>query len=240
MSKKSFFLFFFLGILTFSSFLFTQEVKEDSLLVEGVWTHCGVRSILGQGVDTTITLKKEGMEWRIAYERILYPSLHEKGAKPELLLEGPYLVRVEDQEMVLSKENQEVRYTFICSPERLILPAFVQKKPGEWVFRSDREFFTVRCEHNPFEVPVGKAQIPGVLLGKGYYSYEEAPRSRFWPSAQYLRFFERSEEKGQLCERFRLIFDEYGSPRYERLLSTGERSSSEYSLNFFFASQTQK
>jgi hypothetical protein len=60
-------------------------------------------------------------------------------------------------------------------------------------------------------------------------------RSRLWPRARYLRFLERSDEGGQLCERFRLIFDDYGWPRYERLFETGERSTQDYAIRVYLA-----
>jgi hypothetical protein len=208
-----------------------------SVLIEGTWTHLGHRSILGSGTDTTVSIKLDGGRWTIAYELTHYPSVNDRGAKPKTERQGPYPVAVEDQELVVTKEvgKLPIRYTFLCDEKRLILPAIIQKKPGEWTFRSEDESFSVTCEEDPFKVPVGKAQISGVLLGKGFYSYEEAPRSRFWPRARYLRFLERSDEAGQLCERFRLIFDEDGSPRYERLFETGERSTNDYRLRMFVA-----
>ncbi len=216
------------------------EQTLASALAEGRWTYRGPKSILGRGSDTTIAMKREGDHWSITYEITHYPSVNEREAKPTIERKGPYPVAVEDRELVIKTEKGEERYTFLCDQRRLILPAFVQKKPGEWAFRcfdgTMREDFSVRCEHDPFQVPVGKAQIPGVLLGKGFYSFEEAPRSGNWPSAQYLRFLERSDQKGELWERFRLIFDDYGWPRYERLLSTGERSRDMYQLRLYVAS----
>jgi hypothetical protein len=207
------------------------------VLIEGTWTQHGPRSIIGSGSDTTVRIRKDAGRWTIAFEITRYPSVNDKGSKPETSRHGPYPVVVDDQELVITKEQGKApaRYTFLCDERRLIMPAFVQKKPGEWSFRSEEGSFSVRCENDPFKIPVGKAQIPGVLAGRGYYSFEEAPQSRFWPRAQYLRFLERSDEQGQLCERFRLIFDEYGSPRYEGLLGTGERSTNDHQISVFLA-----
>ncbi|HKB15328.1 MAG TPA: hypothetical protein VKF62_04650, partial [Planctomycetota bacterium] len=182
-----------------------QEPSPKPILLEGTWVHQGVRDILGSGTDTSIAIRKNGEQWSITYEVTHYPSVNDKGAEPKVERLGPYRVAVEDQELVVEKEpgKATARHTFLCDDRRLILPAIVQKKPGEWSYRSEHDSFSVRCAEDPFKVPVGTAQIPGVLQGKGFYSFEEAPQSRFSPSAQYLRFLERSDEKGQLCERFR-------------------------------------
>ncbi len=212
-----------------------QESTGPSTLIEGAWIYRGPKTVIGSGVDTTVVVSKEPNEWRIAFEQTIYPSVNQKDAKLVVRREGPYKATVDDQELVFTRDGNEVRYTFLCDSNRMILPAIVQKKPGEWIFRAERELFRVQCEHDPFKIPAGKAGIPGVLGGKGFYSYEEAPRSSIWPRAQYLRFLERGDERGQLFERFRLIFDDYGSPRYEAILQTGERSTSAYQLRVFLA-----
>lgn len=219
-----------------------DESPGKPVLVEGTWTSEGPRTILGAGSDRTITLKRSGEGWTITFVTKHYAVRRGAKAPPRVEQDGPHPVRVEDQEMVISKgkDGATQRYTFLCSPERLILPAVVQKEPGRWEYRSPDDAFSVRCEHDPFEIPVGKAQMPGVLLGKGFYSYEEAPRSPLWPRARYLRFLERSDEAGQLVERFRLIFDEYGRPRYERLLGTGERSTDDFQIAVYHAPQDER
>jgi hypothetical protein len=224
----------------FLSSLLAEEPVGRPVLIEGTWSERGVRNIIGAGTETTVIVKKNEIGWTITYEIVRYPSVNDKGAVPVIRTEGPYKVTVDDQELVIAKEDKEVRYTFLCDPQRMILPAIVQKRPGEWAFRSESESFVVRCENDPLKVPMGKAEIPGVLGGRGFYSYEEAPRSRLSTRGQYLRFLDRSDEKGQLFERFRLIFDQYGSPRYEAILETGERSDNARRLRFFFASDKAK
>jgi len=217
-----------------------QDSAGQPVLIEGSWTHQGMRDILGRGTDTTVVVKKEASRWTITFNQTTFPSVNDKDAKPISLREGPYEASVHDQELVFTKDGHEVRNTFLCDTNRLVLPAIVQKKPGEWVFTAGRESFIVKCEHDPFKVPAGKAVATDVLGGKGFYSYEEAPRSSFWPRAQYLRVLERNDEKGQLFERYRLIFDDYGSPRYEAILQTGERSRSAYQLRIFLAKNKEE
>jgi hypothetical protein len=211
-----------------------QDSIGQPILIEGAWTYRGPRTVIGEGADTTVVVRKETNAWTITFEHTVFPSVNQREAKPATHREGPYIATIDDKELVFTKDGKEVRYTFLCDSNRMILPAFVQKKPGEWVFREDREFFTIKCEQDPFKIPVGKAGIPGVLGGRGFYSFEEAPRSGHWPRAKYLRFLERSDE-GQLFERCRLIFDDYGWPRYERIFETGERSMNYYQLRIFLA-----
>ena len=235
----------FLGMLALLACVFApclpllaaEAAPGKPILLEGTWTQRGLRNIIGAGSDSTVILKKDGGNWTITYETIRYPSVNEKNATPKTTREGPFQVTVEDQEMVIVRDKKRVRYTFLCDPTRLIMPAIVQKKPGEWAFKADYEAFSVRCEDNPFKVPVGKAQVPGTPLGKGFYAFEEEPQTKFSPRAQCLRYLERSDEKGQLIERFRLIFDAYGLPRYERLLGNGERMTNEYQNRIFLAAK---
>ena len=226
---------FLLGMLAWCLASSAQDSTGQSILIEGAWTHRGPKTVIGEGADTTVVVSRETNAWTITFETIRFPSVVQKDAKPVTHRAGPYIATVDDKELVFTKYGKEVRYTFLCDSNRMILPAFVQKKPGEWVFREDREFFRIQCEQDPFKIPVGKAGIPGVPGGKGFYSFEEAPRSGHWPRAQYLRFLERSDEGGQLFERCRLIFDEYGWPRYERIFETGERSINAYQLRIFLA-----
>jgi len=212
-----------------------QDSTGQPILIEGAWTHRGAKTVIGSGTDTTVIVSRETNAWTIAFEHTVFPGVNERDARPVTHGEGPYVATVDDKELVFTKDGKEVRYTFLCDSNRMILPAIVQKKPGEWVFRADRESFRIQCDQDPFKIPAGKAGIPGVLGGKGFYSFEEAPRSGHWPRAQYLRFLERSDEGGQLFERCRLIFDGYGWPRYEAILQTGERSINAYQLRVFLA-----
>jgi hypothetical protein len=227
---------FALSVLAGGTTLSGQVRAAKPGLIEGTWIYRGPTTVVSAGSDTTVILRRETNEWTITFDVTTHQSVNQKAALPTTSQQGPYKVAVEDQELVLQKDGQEVRYTFICDSSRLILPAIVQKKPGEWVFRADRQHFIVRCENDPFRIPMGRAEMQGVLQGKGFYSFEEAPVSSMWPRAQYLRFLERSDDKGQLYERFRLIFDAYGSPRYEKILQAGERSTSDFQLRVFIAS----
>jgi hypothetical protein len=218
-----------------NSSLVAEEPTEAAVLIEGTWTLRGPEHILGSRTDTAVTFKKEGPEWSITYEMTHYPGVNEKDHKVIATREGPYRVTVDQQELVVDKGTALFRYTFLLDSARLIMPAIVQTNPGEWTFRSESASFDVRCEHDPFRVPVGKAEVPGVPAGKGYYSFEEAPGVGLRSHARVLRFLERSDEQGQLFERFRLVFDEHGWPRYERLLGNGDRSTHEYQLRVYLA-----
>ena len=146
------------------------------------------------------------------------PAVNDRGAKPRIERKGPYPLAVKNKVLTIKIEAYRIAaYTFLCDESRSIMPAFVEKKPAEWEYicldydAGTRLTFSVSCEQDPFKVPVGKAVINHVQVGRGFYSLEKGP-----PGGQALRFLERQyDEKGPLREIFRLIFDDYGKPRYE-------------------------
>jgi len=223
-------------ILGLSPPVHAEDSTLKSALVAGNWTHCGPSTILGAHSCTTVIINRDGANWMLSYEFARYPGVNEGGARPRTNHDGPFRITVEGQELLIwkAKDQPPTRITFLCDEKRLIMPAIVQEGPGHWVFRSERDYFEVRCVEDPSKVPIGHANVSGTEL---FYSFEEAPQSRFGPSAQYLRFLRRNGEKGQLAEVFRLIFDEYGFPRYERLLGTGEPSESKYELCVYVAAK---
>lgn len=216
-----------------------EEPPPKPQLMEGSWTYRSPSTVIGSHSTITVIFQRRTNEWTI-----LRTTNHLKvtpGAGPDrhqvtTLRDGPHRIAIENNKLVIFKSPQPVVQTFLCNSNLLIMPAIVQNKPGEWEFQSEWDSFRVQCEADPFKVPVGRTGISGVHGGKGYYSYEEAPRTwRLWPRAQHIRFLERSDEKGQLVERFRLVFDDYGSPRYEAITATGERGNRAYELGIYQA-----
>lgn len=215
-------------------------------LSEGSWTSYGRRNILGAGTDTTITLKQfpeEPVYWTITYTIVRHPPVNKPRA-PEMSMRGPFRVTVDADRHIMTifaENGRQMRYTFILTEESLLMPALVEIEAGHSLYVNEQEQYEVRCEHDPKEVPVGRASIWDVDGLAGFYSYEEAPRSRDTSpdkAARYLRLLERVEDGGYLIERGRLIWDQWGSPRYERLLSTGEISHDRVGITVYSAAET--
>jgi len=243
-------------ILTTIHFMSPPTGDKPGVLRAGTWSYRSPKTILGAGTDTTITfrLMREGMfdddrtfaGWTITYTRIRYYS---RGGHrdPEVTTAGPYRVEVDEAESILAIHGEDVRpseHTFAFSEDgsTLTMPAFVEVEPGRFLFVNYGERggqrYEMTCEHDPVKIPVGSCQIQDVRGGRGFYSYEEAPRSLQWSddkSARYLRLLERVEDGGYLIERGRLIWDQWGSPRYERLLSTGEKGSHRTKIKLWHA-----
>ncbi len=219
-----------------------QDLAEGPL-IEGQWTYFGPRTVLGQGTDTTVLIQRAEGRWTITFRRVLYPSLKSPDRRPYVKTEGPFPITAEKGILTIKKEKKQVRYTFKISKGRLTMPAIIQPAPGLWLYQSESESLRVRCEHAPRKVPEGTAEVSGmsaILKGKGFYKYEEAPRSRLRPNTQYLRFLGRTKD-GRMIESFRFIFDSYGAPRFERILSTGESSRNHYRIvHYLGASKNQE
>src|SRR5262245_28954263 len=115
----------------------TAEQPSKSALVQGIWTYVSPKTILGEGSDITITLKADGDQWTITRQITRYPSVNDRQAKVTTERKGPFPVTVDDHELVVKGADGKPAesYTFLCDERRLILPAIVQKKPGEWFFR---------------------------------------------------------------------------------------------------------
>ena len=206
------------------------------VLRAGRWTYRGPKTVVQSGRDTTIVLAQEakGEAWQMSIRHVDYFSINEQ-KEPMVTELGPFPVAVKEGVLELSVDYDPknlnlfgyIKNTFKLDDNGLIMPAFVRLEPETWKYVSPTKSYTLKFEGDPFEKPMGRVRHDRVGNDDGYYSYEEAPRSRDGESAQYLRLLTRTKE-GFLTENSRLIFDAWGQPRFERLLSTGERSHQDY------------
>lgn|SRR5688572_6541506 len=90
-----------------------QDSTGQSMLMEGAWTHRGLKTVIGEGTDTTVVVSKETNTWTIAFESIRFPSIVQKDARPVTHREGPYIATVDDKELIFTRDGKEVRYTFL-------------------------------------------------------------------------------------------------------------------------------
>lgn len=194
-------------------------------LASGTWRLRGPRTVTGRGTDTEVTLSQSDERWFIALRHFRFAGVNAPDRAPTIRSEGPFELQ-EDRGVISYRDDTRWRrLSFRIEPERLIMPAFVERKPGQWVYESWHGSFRLELPQSHREVPVGKASFPSTVNRNGYYTYEEAPYTPGTPEGRHLRLLTR-EKDGRLVERQRLIFDDYGWPRHERLLTTGQRSSS--------------
>lgn len=214
-------------------------------LMEGVWIHHGLRTVLGEGTSTEIKLEQKLGDWIIYFKDYKYFSVNEK-RKPETSLRGPFKASAENGIIQIEMPKGIESYTFTISEACLTMPAIVHQSPGIWIFErpgvgEGAEKFVAKCEHDPFVVPVGGVNLPWIASDVNFYVYEKAPKSiqlhgtyaRLQEPSYYLRFMERTKN-GHLEERFRFVFDRFGQPRHQRILSTGEASDDRLAIVQYF------
>ncbi len=138
------------------------ELKPE--LREGSWTHTGIANILGEGGGTRVTLKRAGDGWSITHTHVSH-FLQRDGGPREMKTttqeEGPYPVTLEGDVLTVDKGEGKPaeRYTFLCNEEYLLMPAAVRRKPGEWALVRPGLDLVIRCQADPFTVPLGKATV---------------------------------------------------------------------------------
>jgi len=211
-----------------------QRAPAAAQLVAGTWVHVGIKDIINRGSDTSVTLRQNDGQWQILIEVAKYPSINAADQSPQQTRFGPYAVSARDGVLEWVQEGRNVRYTYQLQADRLTMPAILESAPGSWRYVSPERSWEAKCEHNHLRVPVGSAKFDEVINDNGFYVYEYGPLMLDHPRARHLRFLTR-DKTGLLTERFRLVFDEFGSPRHETLLSTGERGTSRCAIRCFFA-----
>jgi hypothetical protein len=213
--------------------------------MEGAWIHHGLRTVLGEGTSTEIKLEKKHGDWMISFKDYKHFSVNER-REPEVSLRGSFKASADNGTIQIEMPKGIESYTFTISEACLTMPAIVHQSPGVWIFESPgvgkpAERFVAECEHDPFVVPVGRVKLPRIADGLNFYVYEATPKSiqfhetynRLEEPSYALRFMERTKN-GHLEERFRFVFDRFGQPRHQRILSTGEASDDRLSIVHYF------
>lgn len=235
-----------------------HTIDKPNVLRDGAWVERGMKNIMGAGTDTTITIRlmpvrnklladdRTVADWTVTYTQVEHFRVGSRG--PKITTSGPYRVEVDEAQSTLTIRKEGARdskYTFKFSEDgsTLVMPAFVEVEPGRFLFVNEGKRFEVKCEHDPRKVPAGKAWMSGITAGQMFYSYEEMPRSLDWSrdkSTRYLRVLERVKDGGYLIERGRLIWDDWGSPRFERILSTGQPRSHKQHIKLWYAEKNAR
>lgn len=218
-----------------------EQSSIHTRLREGTWAYAAPRTILGEGYSTAVTFRRvepdvspaerEPVEqWTISFRTTYHLGTRRpidprtRQPKPdEITIRGPYLITLEPETGSLRYQVSESRWerkTFEFTDESvLVMPAIVEVQPGAFVYIDNRESWSVTCDHDFREVPVGPCRISHVHARRGFYSYEETPRDldpTDGKTSRVLRLFERVVDGGYLIERALLIWDDWGAPRDAR------------------------
>jgi hypothetical protein len=199
-------------------FLAAPVDHKSSFLVPGSWIARN-GSIIGKGRDEVVTFAKDRSGWTMQITSVYNSGVNSKDT-PTRSIAGPFRIDIRNG-VIRSKDHcKAVEYTFLLNEGILTFPALIQVNDRTWKFAYPPYFHECRCDSNPKEMPVGKAEVSsgaftGVKSYPAYYIYEDGP---YVPPpkirAKYLRFMTRLPD-GTVREVFRLIWDEYGSPRYD-------------------------
>jgi hypothetical protein len=234
----SVFLHLFIGALT-TCFAFAGAADEffhsspNARLKEGVFTNRGPRNILGEGVDTVVTLRKKRNTWFISYRYIRHFSVNVQ-KPPEDTTAGPFAVKAVGPVLEYQGPHGVEKISYRFDGTSLVMPAVVRLDARTWMCQTTEilrdpskkrlvtrpQKYVWRCQADPTSTPQGEAEFPpfGSVAGesKGQYTYvfsqEKDTASR---TISVLRFLNASKDKKNATESCRLTWDAEGAIRFD-------------------------
>jgi hypothetical protein len=192
--------------------------EKKSILKEGRWINNGVRNIVGQGIDKIIEIKKNEEGFVLLITEIKYYSINDKNHKvPEKQIKGPYKVTVIGELLRLEYEGEIDNKTFRFEDQTLVWPALINIENNIWYYKSNEYEYKFICENSPEIITKGKAIFQSTSSsGTGWEQYYALVKLRNTDNEEKreLKFFEMNRD-GKVNEWAKLVWDNYGSPRFE-------------------------
>lgn len=201
--------------------------EEPEKPFEGSWIRRAPKTILGAGADEVITFARVGELWIVSFATTRHYSVNER-KEPTTTTRGPFAARIADSVLRFTEDGKERAYTIRIEGDAVVCPAFVRTDERTWVIRTGAAPAAVfRCEFDPTKEPRGKAEFPcstspGIRMSYAYKSAGAAGEG-----TKQLKFQVRLKD-GILREQCRLVWDEYGAPRFEGSSWYGDFSESRY------------
>ena len=221
---------FVLSVL-FASTILAQEVKIKPLI--GEWITSYDTNILGEGSETRVIFSKDGQNNYLTFKTNYFSARGKPPGKPTIL--GPYKIKnISNNNIIYVVEGMQYNITYRIHKERILeWGALVTEDNKNWRYAKEEPFrfrgivrvktgvATWTFSSDPFEIPVGKAQIPGLNLGTAFYIYEKIPSYQTGKTPiKAIRIMTRNEDK-TLTEQFRMTWDNHGSPRFSGNFMSG-------------------
>gem|GEM_PF-5803422 len=156
-----------------------EELKSE--LREGTWKKVPPKDFGNVSVELRVRLKRDAEKWTISYETTTHGHVMKNKELVEdvnVKREGPFPVAVEGDVLVVNREEGKPpeRYTFLCNEQKLVLPALVRRNPGEWALAMPGyETYVIRCDEDPFQVPLGKVEARVMAVEGSGASAASAP-----------------------------------------------------------------
>jgi len=188
-------------------------------LREGRWTFRGPRTVLGQGRDESVELRKDDGKWVIVLTGVLYRSVNDRQAResgPRVETRGPFEVSISPPYLQVWSDGGAEETTFRFEGETLVWPALVQLDDRTWHYKAGRTNCRFLCKHAPRQVSKGDAEFPATSAAdtgwSKHYSFarQSDPRGGDREVLQFYQLY-----RGKVHESCKIIWDRWGRPRFD-------------------------
>lgn len=204
----------------------------DSVLeaCAGRWIARHPKSVVGRGHDSVLEIERGPQGWTIRFDSVSYPGVVQRGEETYARGE-PRPLRVEgdrlayDWPLHADGELRAVEQTFLIEPERLTLPAWIERDARTWAYVQRDSRFLIRTEHDPHEVPTGSATLEGFPLFSTPVTYHAAVQENLAANGQdsFVIRFTQTDSAGAPVELGALVEDPEWHLWFQHTTTIGEQ-----------------
>jgi len=206
--------------------------NTDSVLeaCAGRWIARHPKSVVGRGHDSVLEIERGPQGWTIRFDSVSYPGVV-KGGEETYSRGEPRALRVHEDRLAYdwsphaNSELRAVEQTFLIEPERLTLPAWVERDARTWAYVHRDSSFLIRTEHDPHEVPTGGATLEGFPLLPTPVRYHAAPQESTDRNGQpsFVIRFTQTDAEGAPVELGALVEDPEWHLWFQHTSTIGEQ-----------------
>jgi hypothetical protein len=215
-----------------------QLYAFDQNALVGEWIVESERNILGEGYERRLLFSIDEKKLHLAFKTKYFGRAGAADDLKEPVLKGPYpVIQIDEDELIYVNGNRQLHITFRLSEQgALEWGALVSKDNKKWRYAREEPSALLGSNggngvrggqaqwtflSDPFQVPVGEAEIPGIQKGRAFYIYEKLPSYETGKEpVPAIRVMTRNEDK-TLSEQFRLIWGDWGTPHMRGTFSLG-------------------
>jgi len=196
----------------------------------GRWIARHPKSVVGRGHDSVLEIERGPEGWTIRFDSVVYPGVvkpgrvtYARGEPRALRIDGDRLAY--DWPLYSEGELRAVEQTFLIEPERLTLPAWVERDARTWAYVQRDSRFLIRTEHDPHEVPTGNATLEGFPLLPTPVTYHAAVQESLAANGQdsFVIRFTQTDSAGAPVELGALVEDPEWHLWFQHTTTIGEQ-----------------
>jgi len=220
-----------------------QEQPPGQALIEGQWTLPGIQSTLGESSSTTINISQYAGRWHVSFT---YTYRRSFNAETQVSHSESYSARVENGVLIYRTDEATFAYTFQISEERLVMPAIVEREPGQWYYYANESYDPeqdnlaelepiISLAHDHREQPTGEAQFVAGEPCEGWYVVHAETANPNKPEDQpetYISLLS-TERRERIVERARMVFDPTYGLYYRRYQHDGRMTHYDYPVETY-------